>query len=428
MILSHRIGLALLDRKNRDASSSRDADRRFDVLSGRVSRELDKLAALAARLTRLGVRDLPLPAGLHRLELPPAAQAVAETTWPVSTGSAVASSPQAAALAALRTNRPALAAVPVPGRGHEVAVSGPAPARAVAATASGARTRVVRPFLPVADQETRRSRNAVMAVLSRSVLPRRDAVGPASRQRASLRTPMGMIETAVAARSGEPPAPGGQDQRPTVPAVSLALRAAGRAAGSGRTLSSIVVQPSPPDVFLSVDRPGPVRKAGMDILHAVPGAARREAFGNLASSAARSPPPRVPEAGSTGDTQYRLADLQRGVVSVPQTESRRDVLRRQVVPPAGISGRSTATPIGSVTQGDIGSRQVAGLGAVAENGPGMEVGRMMVNLMGDVVVDGRRLGQVVASSQARQASLPAHGPSRVNLRAVPIHSGMQIPQ
>ena len=79
-------------------------------------------------------------------------------------------------------------------------------------------------------------------------------------------------------------------------------------------------------------------------------------------------------------------------------------------------------------QGDVGSRQVAGPGAVAETGPSMEAGGMMVNLMGDVVVDGRRLGQVVASSQARQASLPAHGPSRVNLRAVPIHSGMQIPQ
>ncbi len=168
----------------------------------------------------------------------------------------------------------------------------------------------------------------------------------------------------------------------------------------------------------------------MDILRAaVPGAAGRGALGGLASSsAARSFPLGMPEASATGDTQYRLADLQRGVVSVPQTESRQDVLRRQVTPPAGLPGRSTATPIGSVTQGDVGSRQVAGPGAVAEEGSGVEAGRMMVNLMGDVVVDGRRLGQVVASSQVRQASLPAHGPSRVNLRAVPIHSGMQIPQ
>ena len=50
-----------------------------------------------------------------------------------------------------------------------------------------------------------------------------------------------------------------------------------------------------------------------------------------------------------------------------------------------------------------------------------------VNLTGAIVVDGRRLGLITASSQARQASLPARGPSRVNLRAVPIYSGMQIP-
>ena len=427
MILSHRIGLTLLDRENRDASSGRDADRRFDVLGGRVSRELDKLAALAARLTRLGARDLPLPAGLHRLDLPPAAQAVADTAWPVSTGSAPLSSPQAAMLASLRTNRDPLAAVPVPARAHEVAVSGPTSRqRAVAAAASAARARVARPFLPAADQETRRTRNAVMAVFPRSVPTRRDAAGPTSRQRAPLAT----VETAVAARRGDRSAPGGQDRRPTVPAVSLALRAAGRAAGSGKTLSSIAAQSSSLDVAPSTERPGPVRRAGTDILHAaVPEAAGREVLGGLASSSAvRSLPPGMPEAGSKGDTQHRLADLQRGVVSFPQAESRQDVLRRQVISPAGISGRSAALPIGSVTQGDVGSRQVAAPGAVAEEGSGVEAGKMMVNLMGDVVVDGQRLGRVVASSQARQASLPAHGPSRVNLRVVPIHSGMQIPQ
>ena len=414
MILSHRIGLALLDRKNRDA------DRRFDVLGGKVSRELDKLAALATRLTRLGARDLPLPARLDRLDLPPVAQA-ADTTWPVSTGSAPVSSSHAVALASLRTNRDALAALPVPAPAHKVAISGPASARAVAATASVARTRVVGPFLRVADQETRGSRNVVMAVMSRPVPPRRDAVGPALRWRA----PPATVGTAVAARSGDRSASGGQDRQPTVPAVSLALRAA----GSGKTLSSTAVEPSLPEVVLSADRPGPVRRAGMDILRAaVPRAAGREALGGLATaSAARSLPLGMPEAGSTDDTQYRLADLQRGVVSVPQTESRRDVLRHQVIPPAGVPGRSTVTPIGSVTQGNVGSRQVAGPGAVAK-GSGVGAGEMMVNLMGDVAVDGRRLGQVVASSQARQASLPAHGPSRVNLRVVPIHSGMQIPQ
>ena len=51
----------------------------------------------------------------------------------------------------------------------------------------------------------------------------------------------------------------------------------------------------------------------------------------------------------------------------------------------------------------------------------------VVNLTGDVIIDGRRLGRITAASQAREASLPARGPSRVNLRAVPIYSGTQIP-
>ena len=51
----------------------------------------------------------------------------------------------------------------------------------------------------------------------------------------------------------------------------------------------------------------------------------------------------------------------------------------------------------------------------------------VINLTGSIIVDGRRLGQVTASTQAREISLPPRGPSRVNLRAVPIYSGIQIP-
>ena len=50
-----------------------------------------------------------------------------------------------------------------------------------------------------------------------------------------------------------------------------------------------------------------------------------------------------------------------------------------------------------------------------------------INITGALTVDSRRLGRLTASSQAREASLPASGPSRVNLRAVPIFSGMKIP-
>ncbi|NPD67857.1 hypothetical protein HN018_10810 [Lichenicola cladoniae] len=53
---------------------------------------------------------------------------------------------------------------------------------------------------------------------------------------------------------------------------------------------------------------------------------------------------------------------------------------------------------------------------------------LVVHLTGDVMLDGRRLGQLTASSQARQASLPSHGTSRVDLRAVPIYSGAQVPR
>ena len=51
----------------------------------------------------------------------------------------------------------------------------------------------------------------------------------------------------------------------------------------------------------------------------------------------------------------------------------------------------------------------------------------LINLTGAVNLDGRRLGRLTASSQAREASLPSRGPSRVNLRTVPVYSGMQIP-
>ncbi len=168
----------------------------------------------------------------------------------------------------------------------------------------------------------------------------------------------------------------------------------------------------------------------MEIMYAAPGASHGEATGRPASSSAsRSLPLEVPGFGSTSDAQHRLAVLQRSVVSAPRRELSQDVLQRQVVPPAFTAGRPGASSTGGVMQGSADSRQAAGPGAVAEGGQGMEAGRMMmVSLTGDVVIDGRRLGQVAASSQASQASLPAHGPSRVNLRAVPIHSGMQIPQ
>ncbi len=428
MILSHRIGLVLLDRKNQDPSARRHAYPRFGASNGTVSRRLDKLAALAARLTRLGSRDLPLPARLQRLDLPPVPRAVADAMAWSAIDPAPTSSPQAMAPVSLPSSR-------------DVPASLPAPTRAVTAAISGTRTGGAHPSVRGADQEKRRVRNTSMIVSAASVLPKRDAARPASEPRpspaaagAALSTsrpvsPLAVVRTAVAGGGGGRSTRSRQDREPGTSGRSVALQAADRAAGGGKTLSLITSRSTsrgaPAD-----DRLDPGRRAGMEIRYAVPGAVRRDAAGGPASSSAtRILPLEAPVSGSTSEAQHRLAVLQRSVVSPPRTSLRQDVLRRQVVPPACTPGRSTTSSNSGVTQGDAGSRQAAGQGAVAEGGLDMEAGKvMMVSLTGDVVIDGRRLGQVAASSQASQASLPAHGPSRVNLRAVPIHSGMQIPQ
>ncbi len=429
MILSHRIGLALLDRKNQDPSGARDTDVRFGFLGGQASRRLDKLAALATRLTRLGARDLPLPARLHRLDLPPSPQAVDDAAaWSVA-GPAPVGNPQTVAPASLR-------------RGHEVVAAMPAPTRAVAAVTSGTRTRNARLPVKVVDQGKRRTGETAQVVSAATVPPKRDAgksvsgsrppsaaveaASSASPPRSSL-APVGTV--LAGARGGRLPR-SGQQQAAGTPLRSLAFQAASRATGDRKALSLIASRPTVRDGATSADGVGPGRRAGMEIVHAASGGSRGAALGRLASSSAsRSASLPMPGLGPTSGAPQRLAVLQRDVVSARPRELSQDVLRRQVVPPVLASGRSGASSAGAVMQGSTDSRQGAGPGAVADGGPGMEAGRMMmVSLMGDVVIDGRRLGQVAASSQASQASLPAHGPSRVNLRAVPIHSGMKIPQ
>ena len=83
----------------------------------------------------------------------------------------------------------------------------------------------------------------------------------------------------------------------------------------------------------------------------------------------------------------------------------------------GIFGRSgAASPMPTLSSPD------------AHAGPREAVtASQVINLTGSLLVDGRRLGQITASNQARDISLPPRGPSRVNLRAVPIYSGVQIP-
>jgi hypothetical protein len=106
-------------------------------------------------------------------------------------------------------------------------------------------------------------------------------------------------------------------------------------------------------------------------------------------------------------------------------------LQRQVIPPAAMARRSAGTASSFPARADETYQPPGSPGIRADqgNGQGTAAGAsMVVNLTGNVVIDGRRLGLLTAASQARDASLPAHGHSRVNLRAVPIYSGAQIPR
>ena len=104
-------------------------------------------------------------------------------------------------------------------------------------------------------------------------------------------------------------------------------------------------------------------------------------------------------------------------------------LQRQVIPPSNIARRSPDSADRLQARPDDTSqrREISGMQSQQSHGSAAGAG-MVVTLTGDVIMDGRRLGLLTAASQARTASLPAHGPSRVNLRAVPIYSGAQIPR
>lgn len=99
-------------------------------------------------------------------------------------------------------------------------------------------------------------------------------------------------------------------------------------------------------------------------------------------------------------------------------------LHGQVVP-LPPSRRPPAGRVEAAVSSAWGDHRDAGLSN--GRGDGANMPPLIVNLTGDVVIDGRRLGRITATSQAREASLPAYGPSRVNLRAVPLYSGAQVP-
>ncbi len=105
-----------------------------------------------------------------------------------------------------------------------------------------------------------------------------------------------------------------------------------------------------------------------------------------------------------------------------------DALQQRAVP-ASLPQAVTAEPKNGFLTGSGPADGPANRGPVGRHASQASEGEpgFVVNLTGDVIIDGRRLGRITASSQAREASLPARGPSRVNLRAVPLYSGTQIP-
>ncbi len=426
MILSHRVALMLLNRKNQDFLARPGASGQLEVPGGKVSRKLARFAALAARLARLGSRDLPLPGRLHRLDLPVVSQVADEVAVWTGTGLAAGGVVQEPVLAGLRPAQQSIAATR-------------APSRAVSVAAGETLTRAGHAAALAGCQEGPRLRKASPEV--RVAVPQTRNTGLSAPQQRSAVAAIQAVTAAAGRSSGGQAASVQQDPASRALSVVLPLHGAKTANGRKQAVPSEGARRVPDRHAVSAGRSGSSRATALEIMQmaevkatqsaAVPsGAVAPSAVGGLTlSPAAGAVRAGTPGPGSTSGAQQRLAVLQRSVVSLPRSEQSQDILRRQVVPPASMPNRPVAAPADKTMQNRSGNQQAAYSSASGEGGFGTDAGRMvMVSLAGDVVIDGRRLGQVAASSQASRASLPAHGPSRVNLRAVPIHPGMQIPQ
>lgn len=120
--------------------------------------------------------------------------------------------------------------------------------------------------------------------------------------------------------------------------------------------------------------------------------------------------------------------LNRAALAVGRAGTTMD-LHSRVVPPPNLPARATSPSAVAADRQRLARSSEHDPGQEAPDGQGASPGMpLVVHLTGDVMLDGRRLGQLTASSQARQASLPSHGTSRVDLRAVPIYSGAQVPR
>ena len=424
LILSHRIALALLDRKDRNLPARLRTSVPFEVPGGKVNRRLERFAALAARLARLGSRDLPLPGRLHRLDLPLVPQVTDEMGAWTGTGLAGKSSLQGPAPAWLRLHRPMTSVMQ-------------APSRAVSVAVVGTRTGAGQSAALVAGQRGRQPRKASSD--ERAAVPRtREANLPASRLRSAVAA-VAAVQAAVAGSGGRN-ASGQQGPGSRVLSVALPLHAGSTAGGNREAGPRRASRQAPGRRAVSAGRLGSNRAAALEVMNmaqvkvaqpaALPaGSGSSPATGLALPIAVGASPLEVPAPGSMSGARQGLVVLQRSVVSLPRTGLSQDILRRHVVPSTSMPNRPPASSADRTMWNGAGNQQAAFSPAVMENGSGADGGRMvMVSLTGDVVIDGRRLGQVAASSQASRASLPAHGPSRVNLRAVPIHPGMQIPQ
>ena len=431
MILSHSVALKLLAETHRSRSGRPSPKGRGDLPDGKLGQKLERLVALAARLIQMGRRDLPLPVRLRQLDLrsvPPVAE---EAVAPVFPGLAAASGRQAVFTPLSRAGLEPVASrltLPRGGKGASSLASRPISSRLVAAVTSGMQDRSLRSLVTTA-RPGKRWAEDVPVMWARATTPSRHSGVPSTPLRTSLLASNGSDAADAEARR----LPGsGENVGSKAPSGVRALEVA-RTVTAGRRNAATAFSPpaSRGEAFLANKIDGD-RKAAAKVMPVIASAtAPAVRLGRLTAlqAASRLPLDSLADGAARG-ASGSLAFTHSETPSRRGREPSQDALRRIAVPaPVMPNGRQTGF-VGGIVQPGYGGREMGGLSATdPEPGPGETAGRgMMVNLTGDVFVDGRRLGQVAASSQARHAALPLHGPSRVNLRAVPIHSGMQIPQ
>lgn len=407
LIRSHRLALSLLVQPNRSAVFPNQANAAFSGLHGPSGDlKLERLIALTGKLVRARDRVLSFPKAAHRnreFALPSPANEDVTPAREYTKGTralAEASASRATNLMSplVLPARTELAKPPPIERPPTARRAWPAEQHPTVVTQSG------RLALSVARTSVAKSAifstiGGVAAATPRSVVERFGV--------RSLQLKGGGIKATVATEHGKPPSFVAQtvDQR---------RGTLGRSALSMATAAtSSAVSPGHRSAVATLGRSGVTIEA--NVLSSLPNVSKLAAFTNhapIASAALR------PYVGSS----FRSRETDRSMTL-------REGLQRRIVPPAGAHTRIPVSPADLAVQTGMSNLSAGGRSTAMDQGSRAQNGlAVTVNLTGDVSIDGRRLGQIMASSQAKEASLPARGPSRVNLRAVPIYTGTQVPR